>query len=200
MREDLVIPVNIGNDEKQPVYHFLGTKSCEILKGRIYLTDTITPDTAEDILNKFNYLNDANIDRIVIYLNSPGGCLTSTLSIMDTMQLSTKPVVVINFGIAASGAALVLAAGTPGFRYTYPNSRVMIHCASTEVSGNVHDIKEGYKDLFHQNKIFLQRIASCCKKPLSQIKEATKKDYYMSPNQAKKFGIIDHIITKKDVF
>lgn len=197
MRSDFVIPANVGT-EKDPSYQFLDPKSYGLLHGHIYITGTVIPDTAEAVLDAFNYLNGTTLPKIVVYINSNGGCLASAFSIMDTIACSKKPVATVNFSMAASAAALILMTGTKGLRYSYPNARAMIHCASTEVSGNVHEIEEGYKDLFYQNKVFLEKIAFYTGRTYEEVKEATLRDYYMSPSQAKKFGLIDKIITPKN--
>ena len=196
MKSEVLIPVNFGT-EKDPAYHFLDPKSYAIVQGKIFITGTVCPDTAEMIVDYFNYLNTSSVEKITIYINSNGGCLSSAFSIMDTISMSKKPVATVNFAMAASAAALILMTGTKGLRYSYPNARAMIHCAATEVSGNVHEIEEGYKDLFYQNKIFLEKIAYYTGKSYTEIKEVTRRDFYMTPNQAKKFGLIDKIITTK---
>ena len=130
---------------------------------------------------------------ISLYINSPGGVITSGLAIYDTMQYVRAPVSTICIGMAASMAAVLLAAGAPGKRYALPNSRIMIHQGSGGFRGNTPDVFIQVKEmetLVNANHQILSRHSG---QPLEKIVADTSRDYFMSPTEAKDYGIIDAV-------
>lgn len=172
-----------------------------LVKDRIiFLCDEIDGVLAQDICAKIIWLNKKDpTSEITIYINSVGGTVSNgLLSIYDTMQLSEAPIKTICIGEAYSSAAVLLAAGTPGRRFSYPNSRIMIHGISIdELSGTVDQIKEETKQLKELNMILMKLIAKHTGQSERKVKLDCKKDKYFSPEQAIKYGLVDAVLKPK---
>jgi len=166
-----------------------------LLRERIiFLGDTIEDHTANLIIAQLLFLESEDTEKdIFLYINSPGGVVTSGLAIYDTMQYLRAPVATICIGMAASMAAVLLTAGAKGKRYALPNSRVMIHQGSGGFRGNAQDaiiqMKEWEFLVQRNHEILAQHTGQ----PLDKIVRDTDRDYFMSPDEARDYGIIDAV-------
>jgi len=166
-----------------------------LLKNRIILlSGEINDDTANVVIAQLLYLDSISNDDISIYINSPGGSITSGMAIYDTMNLIKSDVSTICVGMAASMAAFLLSCGKKGKRYCLPNSEVMIHQPLGGVNGQATEIDIVAKRIINlRNKInFI--LSKNTKKNLKQIEKDTDRDYYMDANTALEYGIIDKIL------
>ncbi|MBO0707562.1 MAG: ATP-dependent Clp protease proteolytic subunit [Candidatus Dormibacteraeota bacterium] len=133
---------------------------------------------------------------ISIYINSPGGDVTGALAIYDAMQHVSAPVSTLNAGIAASGASLILAGGSPGRRYALPHSQVVIHQPwSPGVQGQASDIEIAAREILRQRALFVDVYAQHTGQPKERIERDLERDYYLTPEAARDYGLIDEIIT-----
>jgi ATP-dependent Clp protease protease subunit len=168
-----------------------------LLRERIiFLGDAIEDHLANLIIAQLLFLESEDPEKdISLYINSPGGVVNSGLAIYDTMQYLRAPVSTICIGMAASMAAVLLAAGAPGKRYALPNSRIMIHQGSGGFRGNAPDAviqMREWEFLVQRNHEILARHTG---QPLDKIVADTNRDFFMSPEQAKDYGIIDAVYT-----
>jgi ATP-dependent Clp protease protease subunit len=166
-----------------------------LLRERIiFLGDTIEDNVANLVIAQLLFLDAEDPERdISLYINSPGGVITSGLAIYDTMQYVRAPVSTICIGMAASMAAVLLAAGAPGKRFALPHSRIMIHQGSGGFRGNTPDVFIQVKEmetLVNVNHEILSRHSG---QPLDKIIADTSRDFFMSPVEAKEYGIIDAV-------
>lgn len=184
----VVIEKNIDGDEK--IYNIY---SRLLLDRIIFITDEIDDDMSNAICAQLLFLESQDETApIKLYINSPGGSVTSGLAIYDTMNLVKCPIHTYCFGQAASMGAFLLAAGDK--RYSLPNSRIMIHQPSTVVAGKASDIEISFNEI-QTLKIVLNKIlAKKTKKTLKEIEDATNDDNFMSAREAKKFGLIDEVL------
>jgi ATP-dependent Clp protease, protease subunit len=166
-----------------------------LLRERIvFLGDAIEDNIANLVIAQLLFLDAEDPERdISIYINSPGGVITSGMAIYDTMQYVRAPVSTICIGMAASMAAVLLAAGAPGKRFALPHSRIMIHQGSGGFRGNTPDVFIQVKEmetLVNTNHEILSRHTG---QPLEKIIADTSRDHFMSPTEAKDYGIIDAV-------
>lgn len=167
-----------------------------LLKERIiFLTGQVHDDMASLICAQLLFLESENPTKdIAIYINSPGGAVTAGLSILDTMNYIRCDVATLCLGQACSMGSLLLTAGTKGKRYALPNSRVMMHQPSGGAQGQATDIEIQAREILKirrlLNAIYVERTGQ----PLAAIEEAVERDRFMSPEEAKEFGLIDHVI------
>jgi ATP-dependent Clp protease protease subunit len=131
-----------------------------------------------------------------MYINSPGGSVSATLAMYDTMQFLECPIITYCMGIAASGAAILLAAGTAGKRYCLPNSKVMIHQPYGQVGGQVSDIEIQAAEILKERERLNEILAKHTKQPLDVIARETYRDKYYSAAEAKAFGLVDEVLAK----
>ncbi len=170
-----------------------------LLENRIiFLQGEIHAGNANEVVMKLLYLQSENRHKdINFYINSPGGSVSATLAIYDTMQILSCPVATYCVGLAASGGAVLLAGGTKEKRFALPHSKVMIHQPYGQVGGQVSDIEIQAEEILRNretlNKIFAQHTGQ----PFEQIAKDTDRDFYMSAEQAKDYGIVDDILTKQ---
>jgi len=170
-----------------------------LLKERIiFLTGQVNDSVSALITAQLLFLEAENPKKdIAFYINSPGGIVTSGLGIYDTMQYIQPRVTTICIGQACSMGSLLLAAGEPGQRFSLPNSRIMIHQPSGGAQGQATDIEIQAKEILslrkRLNEIYVQHTG----KKLSDIEKAMDRDNFMSPAEAKKFGLIDEIYEKR---
>jgi ATP-dependent Clp protease protease subunit len=129
----------------------------------------------------------------MLYINSPGGIVTSGLAIYDTMQYLKAPVSTICIGQAASMGAVLLAAGTKGKRYALPNSRVMIHQGSGGFRGNTPDIEIQFREVLHLTDRLMRILAEHTGQEFEKVKKDADRDYFMSAEEAKAYGVIDAV-------
>lgn len=164
----------------------------------IFLGGGIDDHTANLIIAQLLYLEHTdNKKDISLYINSPGGSVTAGLAIIDTMNFIKSDVSTICVGIAASMGALILSAGTKGKRFTLPNSEVMIHQVMGGAEGQASDIALSAKHILRSKDTLNKILAKNTGKPFEQVEKDADRDYWMSADEAKKYGIIDEIITKQ---
>ncbi len=167
-----------------------------LLKDRIiFLGGPIDDGIANSIIAQLLFLESQNSkDDIKIYINSPGGQVTSALAIYDTMQYVKPDVSTICIGMAASAAALLLAAGKKGKRIILPNSEVLIHQVMGGAQGQATDIDIHARHILNIKQRLNQVLSFHTGQPLSRVEKDTDRDYFMSAEEAKKYGIVDKII------
>lgn len=171
-----------------------------LLKNRIvFLGEAIDDTIANLVIAQLLYLEQEDPDKdIDLYINSPGGSVTSGLAIYDAMQLVKPDVSTICMGLAASAGALLLAGGAKGKRFTLPYSRIMIHQPwASGISGQATDIDIHAREIVKTKDNLNKILAMHTGQPLDRVKVDTERDYYMSAEEAKEYGIIDKIITKE---
>lgn len=170
-----------------------------LLKERIiFLTGQVNDGVSALITAQLLFLEAENPKKdIAFYINSPGGIVTSGLGIYDTMQYIRPKVTTICIGQACSMGSLLLAAGEPGQRYSLPNSRIMIHQPSGGAQGQATDIEIQAKEILNLRKRLNDIYVTHTGRKLSEIEKAMDRDNFMSPEQAKKFGLIDEIYGKR---
>lgn len=170
-----------------------------LLKERIiFLGEEVTDVSASVIVAQLLFLEaeDPNKD-IHLYINSPGGSVTAGMAIYDTMNYIKCDVSTYCMGMAASMGAFLLAGGTKGKRYAMPNAEVMIHQPSGGARGQATDIKIVADNIIRTRKKLNEILAKNTGKPLEIIEVDTERDYYMSAEEAKAYGIIDSVITSR---
>jgi ATP-dependent Clp protease protease subunit len=170
-----------------------------LLKDRIvFLGTEVNDDVANIIIAQFLFLESEDPDKeIMLYINSPGGVVTSGLAIFDTMQYVRSVVSTTCLGMAASMGAVLLAAGAKGRRFALPNARVMIHQPSGGARGQVTDIEIQAKESRHMKDVITEILMSATGKPKDQIIKDIDRDFYMGAGQAKEYGLIDEVLTPK---
>lgn len=134
--------------------------------------------------------------EIHMYINCPGGSVSATLALYDTMQFLECPIATYCMGLAASGAAILLAAGTKGKRYALPNSKIMIHQPYGQVGGQVSDIEIQANEILKERERLNEILAGRTGQPLDVIAKETDRDRYFSAHEAKGFGIVDEVLQK----
>ncbi len=166
-----------------------------LLRERIiFLGDAIEDNIANLVIAQLLFLDSEDPERdISLYINSPGGVITSGLAIYDTMQYVKAPVSTICIGMAASMAAVLLAAGSPGKRYALPHSRIMIHQGSGGFRGNTPDVFIQVKEMEALVQTNHEILARHTGQSIEKVVKDTERDYFMSPAQAKDYGIIDAV-------
>ena len=171
-----------------------------LLKDRIiFLGEEVNETTASLVVAQLLFLEseDPNKD-IHLYINSPGGMVTAGLAIYDTMQYIKCDVSTICIGLAASMGAFLLAGGAKGKRYALPNAEIMIHQPSGGAKGQAADIEIQARLILDMRKRLNAIYAKNTGQKLSVIEKAMDRDNFMTPEEAKKFGLIDHIVTNRD--
>ena len=170
-----------------------------LLRERIvFLAGPIDDNVANIIIAQFLFLESEDAKKdIFFYINSPGGSVTSTMAIVDTMNHIRPDVSTFCVGLAASGAAIVLSAGKKGKRFMLPNAEVMIHQPLGGVEGQATDIAITAKHILQTRDNLNKMLAQATGKSLSQIEKDTDRDFFMSAEEAKRYGIIDGIIKEK---
>ncbi len=164
----------------------------------IFLGTPINDDVANIIIAQLLFLEADNPDRdISIYINSPGGSVSSGLAIYDTMQYLKSPVNTICMGMAASMGSFLLAAGRKGKRYALPHSRIMIHQPSGGAQGTAADIEVQAKEILYLREQLNSLYSKHTNRPTEQIERDMVRDFFMSAEEAKNYGIVDHVITQR---
>jgi ATP-dependent Clp protease protease subunit len=165
----------------------------------IFIGTPIDDQIANLVIAQLLFLEAEDPDRdILLYINSPGGVVTAGMAIYDTMQFIKPDVQTICIGQAASVAAVLLASGTKGKRFSLPNARILIHQPWLQgLGGQATDIDIHAKELLRTRERLNQLLASHTGQPLKRIQDDTERDYIMSPDQGKEYGIIDDVIRKR---
>lgn len=171
-----------------------------LLENRIvFLQGEIHTGNANELIMKLLYLQSENKKKdINFYLNSPGGDVIATLAIYDVMQIISCPVATYCVGQAASGGAVLLAGGTKGKRFCLPHSRVMIHQPHGGVSGQVSDIEIQADEILRNRSVLNEVLAKHTGQDVSKIEEDTARDFFLTAEQAKEYGLVDQLTTKPE--
>jgi ATP-dependent Clp protease protease subunit len=170
-----------------------------LLKDRIvFLGTPIDDDVANVVIAQLLFLESEDPDKDVsLYINSPGGSVTSGLAIYDTMQYVKPQVSTICLGQAASMGAFLLAGGATGKRFAVPNARIMIHQPLGGAQGQATDIEIQTKEILRIKARLNELLAKHTRQPLERIEKDTDRDYFMGPGEAKEYGIIDEVIVHR---
>jgi ATP-dependent Clp protease protease subunit len=170
-----------------------------LLKDRIiFMGGPIDDHIANLVIAQLLFLASEDPKKdIMLYINSPGGSVTSTLAMLDTMSYIKPDVATICVGIAASGAAILLAGGAKGKRFTLPNAEVMIHQPWGGAQGQATDIEITAKHILATRDRLNKILSKATGQPLSKIEQDVERDYFMSAEEAKKYGIVDDIFAAK---
>jgi len=168
-----------------------------LLKDRIiFLGTPIDSQIANLLVAQLLFLDhDDQEQDISIYINSPGGEVYAGLAIYDTIRMIRPDVKTYCVGMAASMAAVLLAAGTPGKRYALPNSRIMIHQGSGGFRGNIPDLEVQAKETFSVIQKLTEILAEHTGQPFDKVKSDTQRDYYLTGDDAKEYGLVDEVLT-----
>lgn len=171
-----------------------------LLENRIvFLQGEIYDGNANELVMKLLYLQSENRRKDVhFYINSPGGSVTATLAIYDTMQMLSCPVATYCVGLAASGGAILLAGGSSKKRFALPNSKVMIHQPYGGVGGQVSDIEIQADEIIKTREVLNTLLASHTGQDREKIAHDTDRDFYMNAAEAKQYGVVDDILTKPE--
>jgi ATP-dependent Clp protease protease subunit len=157
----------------------------------------ITDYLANITIQKLLFLQYENKNQeINMYINCPGGSVTATLAIYDTMQFLECPISTYCMGLAASGAAIILAAGTKGRRFALPHSKIMIHQPYGQVGGQVSDIDIQAQEILKDRTRINEILAHHTGQPVERLEKETDRDKYYTPTEAKDFGMVDEVLTK----
>jgi ATP-dependent Clp protease, protease subunit len=163
----------------------------------VFLGTPINDDVANVIIAQLLFLQADNPEKdIYLYINSPGGSVYAGLAIYDTMKFLTCPVNTYCMGIAASMGSFLLAAGTKGKRYALPNSRIMLHQPSGGTQGTAADIEIQAKEILYIRERLNQIYAENTGQPIERINEDLDRDRFMSPPEAREYGLIDTVISR----
>ncbi|NVL91616.1 MAG: ATP-dependent Clp endopeptidase proteolytic subunit ClpP [Desulfobacterales bacterium] len=172
-----------------------------LLKDRIiFLGEQVSDDMANIIIAQFLFLESEDPDKdINLYINSPGGSITAGLAIYDTMQYVKSDITTICTGQASSMAALLLAAGTKGKRFALPHSRIMMHQPMGTTQGQATDIDIQAREIIRIKKAINGLFALHTGQDQKKIENDTERDYFMSGQEALQYGIVDKVITKREM-
>ena len=192
----VLIPMVI---EKSPMGERAYDIYSRLLKERIiFLGGPISDGLANTIIAQLLFLEHENPKKdILLYINSPGGSVTATLAIYDTMQYVKPDVATFCMGMAASGAAVILAAGKKGKRYALPNSEILLHQVMGGAEGQAKDVEIAAKQIVRVKTQLNQILAKHTSQPISKVEKDTDRDFWLTPEEAKKYGLVDEIIKVK---
>src|SRR3989338_3131404 len=185
--------------EKSPMGERAYDIYSRLLKERIiFLGGPIEDYTANLIIAQLLFLASEDPKKdISLYINSPGGSVTATLAMLDTMDYIKPDVSTVCVGIAASGAAILLAAGAKGKRYALPNAEVMIHQPWGSAQGQATEIEITAKHILSVREKLNKILAKATGQPLSKVEKDVERDFFLPSEEAKKYGIIDEILTSR---
>jgi ATP-dependent Clp protease protease subunit len=169
-----------------------------LLENRIiFLAGPIGERTASVVIQQMLYLQSVRRNQDVnLYINSPGGLVDQTLAIYDTMQFMGCEIATYCIGQAASGAAIILMAGTKGKRFILPNAKVMLHQPYGGITGQAEDIRIQAEEVLRDKKRLNAIIAKYTGKTVEQVSDDTERDHYMTAEEAVAYGVIDEILTE----
>jgi ATP-dependent Clp protease protease subunit len=172
-----------------------------LLKDRVVFIGTDIEDhVANLVMAQLLHLESENPEKdINLYINSPGGVVTSTLAIYDTMQFVRCDISTVCIGQAASGAAVLLAAGTPGKRFATPHSRILIHQPAGGAQGQASDIEISAKEILRTRAMLDEILAQHTGRDIDKIHDDSERDFIMVPKDAKDYGVIDDVIDKRKI-
>ena len=166
-----------------------------LLKDRIvFLGDEVNSATANLVVAQLLFLDSQDHADISFYINSPGGSVYDGLAILDTMKLIKSDVATYGIGLQASMSAILLASGTKGKRYMLPHAKTMIHQPSASTSGKVTDMEIDLKEGLALKDELVRIMTEATGQDEAKVREDMERDYWMTPNEAKAYGIVDHIV------
>lgn len=185
-----------GSENNERVYDLYS----RLLKDRIiFIGKEFTEDLANSVVAQLLFLEADDPEKdIIMYINSPGGYVSAQTAIFDTMNYVKPDVSTVCVGQAASAAAIILAAGTKGKRRALKNARIMLHQVSSGAAGHIEDMKIRVKEAEFLNERMIEELARITKKSVKKIKQDLNRDYFMSPEEAKKYGIIDEVLDTRN--
>ena len=164
----------------------------------IFLAGPVTDMNANVVIAQMLYLASKDSKRdIKLYINSPGGSVTAGLAIYDTMQYLKCPVSTICIGLTASMAAVILAAGTKGKRFSLPNAEILLHQVAGGMQGQAADIEITAKQIVKMKEKLNKILSSHTGQPITKVEKDTDRDFYLTAEEAKKYGLIDEVIGGK---
>src|SRR2546430_7562478 len=191
-----LIPTVITNDGRGERAYDIYSR---LLKdGVVFVRGVIDDELASNVTAQLLFLENEAPDRdIQLYINSPGGSLTAALSVYDAMQYVGPKVGTLCTGLAASGASILLAGGTSGMRMSLPHAQILIHQPFTQaIQGQATDINLHAQKTLRQREQVARIYAKHCKRPLEEVERAMERDFFMTPDQAKDWGLVDLIVEK----
>ena len=167
-----------------------------LLENRIVFLDGPIHDVSANlIVMKLLFLQSENRHQdIHLYINSPGGSVSATMAIYDTMQFLDCPIATYCVGLSASGGAIVLAGGTKGKRFALPHSKIMIHQPYGRVGGQISDIEIQAEEIVKSRQVINEILARHTGQPIERIAKDTERDRYLSAMQAKEYGLVDEVV------
>jgi len=170
-----------------------------LLEDRIiFLAGQINDASANSVIAQMLFLASKDSKKnIKLYINSPGGSVTAALAIYDTMQYIDCPISTVCVGLAASGAAILLGAGSKGKRFALPNSEIMLHQVAGQLSGDAALIEITANQIIKIKARLNKILSKHTGQPLKKVQSDTDRDFYLCPEEAKKYGLIDEVIKKK---
>ena len=164
----------------------------------IFLVGPVNDQTANLVVAQMLFLESENPDKdISLYINSPGGSVTSGMSVFDTMQFIKPDVSTLCMGMAASMGAFLMAAGAKGKRFALPNSRIMIHQPSGGAQGQATDIEIHAREILKTREQLTRILAERTGQPLEKIRSDSERDFFMDSEEAKTYGLIDQVLAKR---
>jgi ATP-dependent Clp protease protease subunit len=164
----------------------------------IFLAGPVTDMNANVVIAQMLYLASKDPKRdIKLYINSPGGSVTAGLAIYDTMQYLKCPVSTICIGLTASMAAVILAAGTKGKRFALPNAEILLHQVAGGMQGQATDMEITAKQIVKMKEKLNKILSDHTGQPINKVEKDTDRDFYLTPTEAKKYGLIDEVIGAK---
>jgi ATP-dependent Clp protease protease subunit len=169
---------------------------CLLEERIIFLTSSIGDDLAYSIISQLLVLDGSSKSDIRLLINSPGGSISAGMGIYDTMQAVESDIITVCVGLATSMAALLLAAGTQGKRYSLPNSRIMIHQPIGGTASSQKDLTIQREEINYHKENLNKILAYHTSQPLQKIEVDTEKDFFMSAKEAMHYGLIDDVITR----
>jgi len=171
-----------------------------LLENRIIFLDSVITDASANLaVMKLLFLQSENRHQdIHLYVNSPGGSVTATMAIYDTMQFLECDVATYCVGLAASGGAILVAGGTKGKRFALPHSKMMIHQPYGEVGGQVSDIEIQAKDILSTRQLLNEILALHTGQPVEVVAKDTDRDRFLTAAEAKEYGLVDEVLTQSE--
>ncbi len=169
-------------------------------KRRIFLWGPVEDESAKEVVDQLLYLESVRPGaEITLFINSPGGVVTSGMVIYDAMQMISSPVSTVCMGLAASMGAILLSGGEKGRRFIWPSGRVMIHQPSiSRFFGQASDLQIQAKEMARTKEVGAKILAKNCDKSLEQIMKDFDRDYWMNSDESVKYGIVDGLVSKLD--
>lgn len=191
-----MIPHVIEREGKQEKVYDLYSR---LLKDRIvFIGTTFDADLSNAVVAQLLFLEADDPDKdVIMYINSPGGSAGALTAIIDTMNYIKSDISTVCFGNASSAAACLLAMGTPGKRFALKNSRIMLHQVSASAQGHITDMEILLKEAKQVNDMMISELASITGKTKNKIKKDLDRDYYMSAEEAKEYGLIDEVLVNR---